>query len=75
MRSALLVPGLQIPTILLFNYPIRGIMPTINRPLFFVSNSNEHYEALVQRQTKNDKNHNTSRNYAVIPIGSTVAVQ
>ena len=49
-------------------------MPTVNRPLIGVSNDDEHYKALVKRQTKNDKNHNTSRNYALIPIGSIVAV-
>ena len=50
-------------------------MPTINRPLIGVNNNDEHYEALVKRQTKSDKNHDTSRNYALILIGSTVAVQ
>ena len=50
-------------------------MPTINRPLIGVNNDDEHYEALVKRQTKNDKNHDTSRNYVLIPIGSNVAVQ
>ena len=49
-------------------------MPTINRPSIGVNN-NDHYEALFKRQTKNDTNHDTSRNYVLIPIGSTVAVQ
>ena len=39
-------------------------MPTINRPLIGVNNNDEHYEALVKRQTTTDKNHDTSRNYA-----------
>ena len=50
-------------------------MPTINKLPIGVNNDDEHYKALVKRQTKNDKNHDTSRNYAVIPIGSTVAAQ
>ena len=49
-------------------------MPTINRPLIGVNNSDEYYETLVKRQTKNDMNHEISRNYALIPIGSTIAV-
>ena len=57
------------------SYPIRGIIPTINRPLIGVNNDEDHYETLVKRQTKNDKNHDTSRNYALIPIGFTAAVQ
>ena len=50
-------------------------MLTINRPLIGVNNNDEHYQALVRRQTKNDKNHDTSRKCALIQIGSTVAVQ
>ena len=50
-------------------------MPIINRPLVNSSNDNEHYEVLVKRQTKNDKNHDTSRIYASFPLGSTVVVQ
>ena len=34
-------------------------MPTINRPID-VNNENEHYQALVKGQTKNDRNHDTS---------------
>ena len=49
-------------------------MPIIKRPLIGLNNDDEHYEALVKRQTKNDKNHDTSRKYASIPIGCTVAV-
>ena len=50
-------------------------MPTINRPPIGVNNDNEQYETLVKRQTKNDKNYDTSRKYSFIPIGSTAAVQ
>ena len=50
-------------------------MPITNRPPIGLNNSDEDYEALVKRQTKNDKNHDTPRMYAPIPIGSTVAVQ
>ena len=50
-------------------------MPIINRSLIDVNNEDEHYETLVQRPTKSDKDNDTSRNYAFIPKGSTVAVQ
>ena len=63
--STPLVPGLPSPTTLLFNHPIRGIIPIINK----------HYEVLVKRQTKKDKNHDTSRNYTSFLLGSTVVVQ
>ena len=50
-------------------------MPTINRPLIGLNNNDEHNEALVNRQMKNDKNHDAPRMYASIPIGYTVVVQ
>ena len=46
-------------------------MSISNRPPI---NSNN-YEVLVKSQMENDKNHNTSRNYASIPIVSTIVVQ
>ena len=60
---------------LLFNCLIRGIMPIVNRPPIGLNNVDEHYEALIKRQMKNDKNHDTPRIYASIPIGSTVVAQ
>ena len=48
-------------------------MPIINRPPVNSNNNNEHYEAL-EKETKNDKNHDTSRNYASFLLGSTVVV-
>ena len=50
-------------------------MPKINKPLIGQNNNDEHYDELVKRQMKNDKNHDTPRIYASIPIGSTVVVQ
>ena len=47
IRSAPLGPG-QSHAILLFNDPIRGIMPIINRPLIGVNNNDEHYETLIK---------------------------
>ena len=50
-------------------------MPIINRPLISLNNDDNHHEALIKRQVKSDKNHDTPRTYASIPIGSTVVVQ
>ena len=52
IRSTPLGLGLPSPTTLLFNHPIRGIMPIINRPPIDLNNDDEHYEALVKRQMK-----------------------
>ena len=74
VRSTPLGLRLPRPAVLSFDYPIRGIMPIINKPVIGLNNDDKHYEALVKRQMKNDKNHDTPRNCASIPIGSTVAV-
>ena len=50
-------------------------MPIINKAPVNTDNDDDHYEALVNRQMKVDKNYDTLRNYRYIPIGSTVAVQ
>ena len=49
-------------------------MPILNRPQLN-TNNDHHYETLVERQAKVDKNYDTLRNYNSIPKDSTVAVQ
>ena len=44
--------GLPHSITLLFNYPIRGIMLIFSRPVVDTDNNDEHYETLVQIQTK-----------------------
>ena len=50
-------------------------MPIINRLPVKLDNDDEHSEALVNRQAKNDKKYGTARNYDLFSVGSTVAVQ
>ena len=75
IRTTPLESGLPGPATLLFNHPVCGIMPIISILPIPSSNNNEHYEVLVTRQTRNNKNYVTSRNYDSFSIGSTVAVQ
>ena len=75
MRSTPLGPGFLSPATLLFNCLIRDIMPIINRPPIGLNNNDKHYKALIKRQTKNDKNHDTPRIYTSFHIGSTAVVQ
>ena len=49
-------------------------MPIINRLPINSNNEDENYEALVSRQTRNDKNYVSSRSYVSFLIESTVAV-
>ena len=58
-------PGLPSPAILLLNSPMQGIMPIINRMSINLDNHEGHYEALVMRQTRNNKNYDTARNNMV----------
>ena len=75
IRATPLEPGLPSPAILLFSHPIRGIIPIINILPVNSNNDDEHYEALVTRQTRNDKNYDTSRSYDSFSVVSTVVVQ
>ena len=50
-------------------------MEIINRIPISVDNDNEHHTALVERQIKNDKKYDNARNYWILPLGSTAAVQ
>ena len=67
--------GLPSPATTLFNCPITGIMPIIIRPLVGIDNDEEHHEAIIKRQSKNDKEKHKSKYFVSIPIGSTVVVQ
>ena len=64
----LLGSGLPSPATMMFNHPIRGIMPIINRPLVGRDNEEEHYEVLI-KDMKGDKNKGTAENCVSIPIG------
>ena len=68
-------PGFPSLATILFNCPIRGIMSIIKRAPMHIDKDEEHYEALVKRQTKDDNSQGTPRNYVSVPIGSTVVVQ
>ena len=50
-------------------------MPMINRPPLGIDKDDKHYQVLVRRLTKDDKNQSIPRNYISIPTGSTIAVQ
>ena len=50
-----LEPGLPSPVTMLFNCPIRDIMPIMNRSPVDRDYDEEHYEVLIKRQTKDNK--------------------
>ena len=50
-------------------------MPISNRLPINLDNDEEHCEALINMQAKNDKKYDTARNYDFFSIGSTVAVK
>ena len=51
-----LEPGLPSQASLLFNHPIQGIMPIINRLPINSDNDDGHYEVLVTRKAKMIRN-------------------
>ena len=70
------VIGLELPNsaMLLFNHPIRGIMPIISRLLVNSNNDEEHYETLVKIQ-RMIKTIILQENYFCFPLGSSVIIQ
>ena len=54
--------------------PYKGVMPVNNRSPIS-ADDDDHYDALMARQQKADKDYNTHKDYNCIPVGSTVVVQ
>ena len=67
--------GLTSPATLLFNWPIRGLLPLINKEPININNDNVQYEALKVHQGKYVKNTDTCKDLLSFPIGSMVADQ
>ena len=68
IRSTALGQRLLSLATLLFNYSIIGSVPIFNRLLLNTNTNDDHYEILVERQAKADKNYATLRNYNSVPI-------
>ena len=66
--------GLPSLAMMLFNCPIRGIMPAIPRLPIGIDNDDEHHKVIIKRQAKN-KDKDTSKNFVYLPLGSTLVVQ
>ena len=75
IQTTTLGQGLPSLATLLFNHPVCGIMPVIDRKPVNVDDDDEHHKNLMHRQSKNDTNNYVSQVFISIPIGSTVAVQ
>ena len=60
---------------LLFNRPIRALLPKMNREPINITADHEYYEILIACQDKYLKGDNTCIESHSFPIGSTVAVQ
>ena len=54
IRTTPLGQGLPSPAMLLFNHPVRGIMPVMDRPPININNDDEYHQTLMHRQGKND---------------------
>ena len=75
IRTTAVGQGLPSPATLLFNHPVCGIMPVMDRKPINIDNDDEHHKNLMHRQGKNNQNNDTSRILVSIPTGSTVVVQ
>ena len=75
IRSTLVSTGLPSSAIMLFNKPIRTLLPHMGRELINVNNDDDDYEALKSRQEACTKNNDTHKDSTLFSSGSTVAVQ
>ena len=75
IRTTPLGQGLPSPATLLFNYPVCGIMPLMDRKPINIDNDDEHHNNLMHRQGKNDQNIDTSKIFMSILIGPIVVIQ
>ena len=66
--------GLPSPVTLLFNSPIRGLLPQMNRELININNDATQFEGHKACQGEYVKNIYTHKDSLYFPIGSTVAV-
>ena len=73
IRATPIGTGISIPTMLLFNGPIRVLLPQISREPININKDNKYYEALKSRQETYIKNNDTCKN-SIFSTGSTVAV-
>ena len=55
IRTTPLGQGLPSPGMLLFNCPVRGIMPVMDRKPINIDNDDEHHHNLMHMQGKNDE--------------------
>ena len=54
IRTTTLGQDLPSPAMLLFNHPVRGIMPVMDLPPINIDKDDEHHQTLMHRQGKHD---------------------
>ena len=72
IRSTLVNAGLPSSDMILFNIPIRALLPQVVREPINVNNNNEHYEAFKSRQESCSRSNDTHKNSTLFSLGSPV---
>ena len=67
--------GVHRPSTLIFNRPIRDLLPQMNRQPININADDECHEALKACLYKYHEGNDTHKDSISFPIGSTVAVQ
>ena len=65
--------GLPSPASILFNWPIRGLLPQIGRAQILFNNDDDHYDTIIKRQQNTYQNINSCKDCIIIAAGYTVA--
>ena len=72
--STLIGQELPSPVALMFNKPVRDLMPKLIRLPILFNNNDDHYAALIEG-SKILRKKDTSKSFPCLPEGSAVAVQ
>ena len=67
IRTTPLGQGLPNPATLLFNCPVIGIMPVMDRQPINIDNDDETHKNLMNGQGKNDRHNDTSKFLCLFP--------
>ena len=75
MKLTVLGPRLLSPAMLLFNRPVRGLLPVLSRSMILFDNNGNNHAAPIKRWHHANADIDTCKNLSFLHTKSTVAIQ
>ena len=75
MFDTIWVQELPSPVTLMFNRPIRCLIPKLSIPFILFNHDHDHNASLIGGQQNTDKNEYAQKSYTFPPTGLTVVMQ